>query len=58
MEVTKEDFEQYEDMRHSGRFNVFDPNARRMTGLSKEIYFEIIRNYSQYMAKWPDVRKK
>lgn len=56
--IAKEDFMAYEEVRKRGRFNMFDPNARALTGLSREKYINIITNYGTYMKKWPDVRKE
>jgi PAS domain-containing protein len=57
-EITKEMFQAYEEVRKRGRFNMFDPRARELTGLSREDYLNIISNYNTYMEKWPDVRKR
>lgn len=56
-EITKEHFEAYEDVRKRGRFNMYDPNARMLTGLERDVYFAIMKHYSELMEKWPDVRK-
>lgn len=37
----------YERVRIGGRFNMFDPKARRATGLSGEDYSFVMRNYSE-----------
>ena len=50
--VTEDDFEMYEDERTSGLFNMLDGRARNMSGLSKPVYFEIIKNYSKYKEKF------
>jgi len=41
------DWEIYEKVRQGGRFNMFDPNARRLTGLSRERYMFALENYSE-----------
>lgn len=35
----------YELVRRGGRFNMFDPNARVVSGLSKEDYGFVMSNY-------------
>ena len=37
----------YERVRKSGRFNMFDQNAVRLTGLSAKEYAFVMRNYSE-----------
>ena len=36
----------YEEVRLEGRYNMFDPNARILTGLDKEEYLYCMKNYS------------
>lgn len=45
------DWEAYEDVRQSGRFNMFDPRARRTSGLSRERYLFVLKNYSEIKAE-------
>lgn len=45
------DFECYESVRASGAFNMFDPNAKRLTGLSCKRYSFVMRNYSELRAE-------
>ncbi len=40
------DWRSYERVRLTGRFNMFDPNAREMTGMTKERYIFILEQYS------------
>ena len=47
VEVTKEQFQQYRDVQDSGLYNMFTPEAREMTSLSKDEWVHIIRNYSE-----------
>ena len=37
----------YEEVRRRGLFNMFDPNARLSTGLSREDYMFVMKNYDQ-----------
>lgn len=54
---TRKQFQAYERVRRSGRYNMFDPRARRETGLSGETYSAIVKCYRQLIEKYPDVRK-
>ncbi|HAI42001.1 MAG TPA: hypothetical protein DCM40_29720, partial [Maribacter sp.] len=42
------DWRSYLAVQESGMFNMLDPRARQMTGMSKEVYMDIIKNYSDY----------
>ena len=50
--VTKEQFMKYYDVQMSGVYNMLDPRARELTGLNKETYFDIIKNYNNYYCKF------
>lgn len=39
-------FKNYEIIRKSGHYNMFDPRARLSTGLTKEDYIFVMENYS------------
>ena len=58
---TKEIVEKYEELRSSGRFNMLSREAlewmEENAGCSKEEYIEIIKNYSELMAKYSIARK-
>lgn len=41
------DWRAYERVRKSGAFNMYDPRARRATGLSGERYSFVMNNYSE-----------
>ena len=43
------DWRTYERVRARGRFNMFDPRARRETGLSAKRYSFVMQNYSQLL---------
>ena len=45
VEVTREDFVKYDGMRRSGRYNMFDPMARKLTGLSKQVWIACMKHY-------------
>ena len=52
MKITRDDFYAFADVRRSGEYNMLDPNARIAAGLSKEKYFEIIRQHNQLHSKY------
>jgi len=52
MELTKEQFMEYRDVQDSGMFNMFDPQAREMTDLSRDEWLYIIKNYSELKEKY------
>ena len=43
--VTKEDFEAFEYVRQEGMYNMLSPDAILMSGLDKNTYLEIVKNY-------------
>lgn len=51
-EQLKSMYNAYEDVRLSGEYNMFDPNARIMSGLSKEEYVYVMNHYSELRDKF------
>lgn len=50
VEITKEDFNEYESCRLSGLTNMFDlTNVEMITGLSKDKIKAIIKNYTELL---------
>ena len=47
MEVTEAQFRAYTKVQSGGKYNMFDPNARMLTGLDKNTYLAIMKNYSE-----------
>ena len=45
--ISKEEWDEYRDVQDSGMFNMFDPQARAMTSLSKDKWLYIIKNYNE-----------
>ena len=43
---------EYRDVQDSGMFNMFDPQAREMTDLSRDEWLYIIKNYSELKEKY------
>ena len=57
MDVTREDFMAYEDVRISGVTNMFDVRAvEGYSGLPREVILDIMEHYNQY-KKWLYGRK-
>jgi len=57
-DVTKEDYESYEQVRSSGAINMFDVAAvARLGDISRETIMIIMQNYAYFMKKFPGVRK-
>lgn len=52
IEITQEDFLQYKKVQESGMFNMFDPQARQMTNLSKEQWVKIMKEYKKLNESW------
>lgn len=44
----------YEQVRREGKYNMFDPNARILTGLTEEEYIYAINNYDELHKKYND----
>jgi len=40
-----QDWQDYEEVRSGGRWNMFDPRARKATGLSADEYKFVMKNY-------------
>jgi len=53
MEITKEDFERYEEVRLGGTTNMFlVNNVVALSGLTREKIFEIMNNYEELREKF------
>ena len=52
MEISKEMFEAYKRVQNSGVYNMFTPDAVLATGLDKETYFAIIKDYDALSEKY------
>lgn len=50
--ITKEKFMKYYKVQMEGKYNMLDSRAMALTGLSKEDYFEIIKNYNTYYTEF------
>ena len=60
VDISKEDFEDYERVRSSGRTNMFDINTviALSDNLTKEKCMAIMQNYEKLMIQYPDVRQE
>ena len=52
MEITKEQFQQYRNIQDSGMYNMYDPNARACTDLTKNEWISILKNYDELSDKY------
>ena len=53
MEISKEDFEAYEEVRESGATNMFDVRTvSSLSGLKRETIFSIMNNYDELSNKY------
>ena len=50
--VTREEFAEYRDVQDSGMFNMFTPQAREMTTLSKDKWIQILKNYTELKEEY------
>jgi len=56
VEITKEDFQSYEEVRLSGLTNMFDlRNVEMLSGLPREKIKAIIENYEQLEKEYSEV---
>lgn len=57
-EITKEQFQEYEDVRESGATNIFDVRTvMELSGLDRETTIAIMQGYKTLMVKYPEVRQ-
>ena len=50
--INKEQWDEYRDVQDSGAYNMFDPNARALTSLSRSEWLYILKNYSELKTKY------
>ena len=51
-DITKEEWEEYRDIQMSGMSNMFTPQAREMTTLSKDKWLKIMSDYNELKQKY------
>ena len=56
--VTNDQFKQFEDVRNGGLFNMFDPQARDLTNLTKDEWIEIMNNYDLLKKRYKETANK
>ena len=52
VKVSKEEFQRYVDVQKSGEYNMFSPQAREATGLTKEKFLHIISHYEELSKEY------
>ena len=52
---TKEEFAEYVAVQQCGLWNMFDPRAQEATGLDRDTYIAIMKNYGKLAQKYPEV---
>ena len=52
IDITKEKFDEYKKVQMSGEFNMFDPQARAMTDLTKAEWTTIMQEYDKLNEAW------
>ena len=50
--VNKEQWDEYRDVQDSGLVNMFTPDARAMTSLTKQEWLYVLKNYSELKTKY------
>lgn len=50
--INKAEWEEYRFVQDSGLYNMYDPNARAMTTLSRSKWLHIMKNYSELKTKY------
>lgn len=57
IDISRDEFEAYEEVRSSGITNMFDVSVvQRISGLSREKIIAIMKEYSGLVIKYPGVR--
>jgi len=52
IEITKKHWKAYRLVQDSGSYNMFDPNARAMTHLTRKEWVHIMENYDKLKTKY------
>ena len=53
-DITEDQFLAFEGVRRYGRWNMFDPMAKKAAGLDNDTYFGIILHYMELKEKYVD----
>ena len=54
VQITEKDFKEYVVVQQSGKYNMFDPKARKKTNLSKDQWEKIVKHYKTFYDAWID----
>lgn len=57
IDITKDKFDQFKKIQISGEFNMFDPQAREMTTLTKDEWVTIMQEYKKLDEAWGNNEK-
>ena len=52
VKISKEEFQRYVDVKNSCEYNMFSPQAREATGLTKEKFLHIISHYEELSKEY------
>ena len=55
---TEDDFRAYEEVRQGGVFNMLDRRARVLSGLDRDTYMAVLKQYTELNARYPHVREE
>ena len=58
VDITEAKFKEYKKVQESGMFNMFDPQAREMTTLTKDEWVTIMREYKKLNEAWGENNDK
>tara|TARA_R100001082_G_C4277892_1_gene122577 strand:- start:193 stop:366 length:174 start_codon:yes stop_codon:yes gene_type:complete len=50
--ITKQMFLEYEKIRKSGKYNMYNPEARRLTSMSIKEWQTIMKDYDKLAKSW------
>ena len=53
-DITEKQFLAFEGVRRYGRWNMFDPMAKKAAGLDNDTYFGVILHYTELKEKYKD----
>ena len=52
VEVTKEEFQRFMDVRDSGIVNTVSPQVQTLAGISKEVHMAILNHFTELESKY------
>ena len=51
-DITRDEWEAYRRVQKTGYYNMLEPDAVRSSGLDKDTYFDIVKNYDTCYEKF------